>query len=154
AIDMNSYNGRSGAGNGTFQGFEDAAGPPRAPSKATALDVANRLLGMGVDPNHELTRMRPNGNGRGRFADYMMRGGTGPLMLATLSYDNDSIKLLLAHGAEVDTPNVFQITPLMAAAGMSGSSRGGVGSAIGGSGRAGKQIDPQVRAIETIDLLL
>ncbi len=78
AVDMNSYSGRSGAGNGTFQGFEDPTGPDRAESKATAMDVVNRLLKMGVDPNHELTRMRPNGNGRGRFADYMMRGGTGP----------------------------------------------------------------------------
>ncbi len=94
------------------------------------MDVVNRLLGMGVDPNHELTRMRPNGNGRGRFADYMMRGGTGPLMIAAMTYDDVAIKALLAHGAEVDVPNVFQITPLMAAAGMSGSSRGGVGSAI------------------------
>jgi ankyrin repeat protein len=153
AIDMNSYTGRSGAGNAQFQGFEtDAAPPPE--SKATALDVANRLIAMGVDTNHELTRMRPNGNGRGRFADYMMRGGTGPLMIATLTYDDDAIKLLLAHGAEVDTPNVFQITPLMAAAGMSGSSRGGVGSAIGGPGGNRKQVDPQDRAIATLDLLL
>jgi ankyrin repeat protein len=152
AVDMNSYSGRSGAGSGNFQGFEDAAGPPRPPNMATAMDVVERLLGMGVDPNHELTRMRPNGNGRGRFADYMMRGGTGPLMIATLSYDDVAIKALLAHGAEVDVPNVFQITPLMAAAGMSGSSRGGVGSAIGGGGR--QQEDIQVRVIKTLDLLL
>jgi ankyrin repeat protein len=152
AVDMNSYGGPNGAGSGNFQGFGEAPPPPRPPNKANAMDVVNRLLGMGVDPNHELTRMRPNGNGRGRFADYMMRGGTGPLMLAALNYDNDAIKALLAHGAEVDLPNVFQITPLMAAAGMSGSSRGGVGSAIGGSGH--KQIDVQARAITTIDLLL
>jgi len=96
--------------------------------------------------------MRPNGNGRGRFADYMMRGGTGPLMVAALNYDDEAIKALLAHGAEVDLPNVFEITPLMAAAGMSGSSRGGVGSAIA---RAGHQdADIQARAICTIDLLL
>jgi ankyrin repeat protein len=118
------------------------------------MEVANRLLSMGVDPNHELTRMRPNGNGRGRFADYMMRGGTGPLMLATLSYDDEAVELLLKHGAEVDTPNVFQITPLMAAAGMSGSSRGGVGSAIGGTGRGAKPVDVQAQAIKVIDLLL
>jgi ankyrin repeat protein len=64
------------------------------------------------------------------------------------------IKVLLEHGAEVDTPNVFQITPLMAAAGMSGSSRGGVGSAIGGPGRNNKPADPQAQAIKVIDLLL
>jgi uncharacterized protein len=151
AVDMNSYSGRSGFGSGNFQGFGELAGPPRPPNTAKAMDVVRRLLGMGVDPNHELTRMRPNGNGRGRFADYMMRGGTGPLMIATLSYDDVAIKALLERGAEVDVPNVFQITPLMAAAGMSGSSRGGVGSAIGGGS---KQEDIQVRVIRTIDLLL
>ncbi len=151
AVDMNSYSGSSGFGNGAFQGFGEGPREPRPPNKAKAMDVVNRLLAMGVDPNHELTRMRPNGNGRGRFADYMMRGGTGPLMLAALSYDDEAIKALLAHGAEVDLPNVFQITPLMAAVGMSGSSRGGVGSAIGGGH---KQVDAQTRAITTIDLLL
>jgi ankyrin repeat protein len=83
----------------------------------------------------------------------MMRGGTTPLMIAALTYDDEAIKVLLAHGAEVDVANVFQITPLMAAAGMSGSSRGGVGSAISGPGRA-KQVDVQARAIATIDVLL
>jgi ankyrin repeat protein len=151
AIDMNSYGGFSGFGNGNFAGFGEPL-PPHPQSTAKAMDVANRLLGMGVDPNHELTRMRPNGNGRGRFADYMMRGGTTPLMVATLSLDDVAIKALLAHGAEVDVPNVFEITPLMAAAGMSGSARGGVGSAIGGGGV--RQVDIQTRVISTIDLLL
>jgi uncharacterized protein len=153
AVDMNSFAGPNGAGSGAFQGFGEGPPPPRPPNKFTAMDMVNRLLAMGVDPNHELTRMRPNGNGRGRFADYMMRGGTGPLMVATLSYDTEAIKALLAHGAEVDAPNVFQITPLMAAAGMSGSSRGGVGSAIGG-GPGRHHGDIQSRVIETIDLLL
>jgi uncharacterized protein len=153
AVDMNSYSGPNGAGSGNFQGFGEGPPPPRDPNKANAMNVVNRLLGMGVDPNHELTRMRPNGNGRGRFADYMMRGGTGPLMLAAMNYDDEAVKALLAHGAEVDLPNVFQITPLMAAAGMSGASRGGVGSAIiGGPGH--QQVDVQARAIATIDLLL
>ena len=153
AVDMHSYNGRSGAGNAQFQGAEEISGPARAENKATAVDVVNRLIGTGVDVNHELTRMRPNGNGRGRFADYMMRGGTGPLMIATLTLDDEMVEILLEHGAEVDVPNVFQITPLMAAAGMSGSSRGGVGSAIGGPGR-GQQQDIQARAIKVLDLLL
>jgi ankyrin repeat protein len=154
AVDMNSYSGSSGFGNGNFAGFGEPPRAPRPPSTAKAMDVVNRLLNMGVDPNHELTRMRPNGNGRGRFADYMMRGGTGPVMVATLSYDDAAIKALLGHGADVDVPNVFQITPLMAAAGMSGSSRGGVGSAIGGGAGGRRQDDIQVRAITVIDLLL
>jgi hypothetical protein len=111
---------------------------------------------MGVDVNHELTRMRPNGPGRGRFADYMMRGGTGPLMIATLGNDHEAMELLLANGAEVDLRNVFQITPLMAAAGMSGTPRAGVGGSGNagggrGGGRGGAGGDPVIR---TIDLLL
>ena len=145
AVDMNSYRGGSGFGSGNFAGF-GAAPTPRQPNATKAMDVVNRLLGMGVDVNHELTRMRPNGNGRGRFADYMMRGGTGPLMVATLSYDDVAIQALLAHHAEVDLPNVFQITPLMAAAGMSGSARAG--------GGAPPSPDIQQRAIKTIDLLV
>ncbi len=137
AVDMNSFAPRGG-------GF-GAAVVPRAPSKVNAMEVVTRLLDMGADANHELTRMRPNGPGRGRFADYMVRGGTGPLMIATLSYDNVAIRTLLAHGAEVDLPNVFQITPLMAAAGMTGNGRGGAGPQDG---------DVQARAIETIDVLL
>ena len=152
AVDMNSYRGGNGFGSGNFAGFGEAPPPPRPPDTAKAMDVVERLLAMGVDPNHELTRMRPNGNGRGRFADYMMRGGTGPLMIAALNYDDVAIKALLAHGAEVDLPNVFRITPLMGAAGMSGSGRGGVGSAIIGGGS--QQRDVQARVIETMDLLI
>jgi len=147
AVDMNSYRGGSGFGSGNFQGFGGPATAPRPPNTAKAMDVVNRLLAMGVDVNHELTRMRPNGNGRGRFADYMMRGGTGPLMIATLSLDEPAIRTLLAKGAEVDLPNVFRITPLMAAVGMSGSGRagGGVGPQEG---------DVQARVIKTVDALL
>ena len=154
AVDMNSYKGGNGFGSGNFAGFGDAAPPPPPPNTANAMDLVERLLSMGVDPNHELTRMRPNNNGRGRFADYMMRGGTGPLMIATLNYDDVAIKTLLEHGAEVDLPNVFQITPLMGAAGMSGSGRGGVGSALAGGGAGAQHVDVQARAIETMDLLL
>lgn len=145
AVDMNTFFPRGfGSGSGAFAGFGDTT-ERHAPSTVKAMDVVNRLLDMGVDPNHELTRMRPNGNGRGRFADYMMRGGTGPLMIATLSYDDVAIKALLAHGAEVDLPNVFRMTPLMVAAGMSGSARGAAPP---------QAKDPQDRVISTIDLLL
>jgi ankyrin repeat protein len=149
AVDMDSYRGRSFQNLSGFAGYPGAtAAHPR--SKASAMDLVNRLISMGVDTNHELTRMRPNGNGRGRFEDYMMRGGTGPLMIATLSYDDAAIKALLAHGADVDAPNVFQITPLMAAAGLSGSGRGGGGGG-GGGPRDG---DVQARVITTMDILL
>ncbi len=146
AVDMNSYRGRGFGGPTGFAGYPGAtAAHPK--SKASAMDLVSRLISMGVDTNHELTRMRPNGNGRGRFEDYMMRGGTGPLMVATLSYDEVAIKALLAHGAEVDAPNVFQITPLMAAADM-------IGSVRSGGGPAPIQGDIQEHAMRTMGLLL
>jgi uncharacterized protein len=161
AVDMNSYGGASGFGSGTFQGFGGPPAPPRAPNKAKAMDLVNRLLDMKVDPNHELTRMRPNGNGRGRFGDYMMRGGTGAVMIAAMSRDDVALKALLDHGAEPDVPNAFQITPLMAAANMSGSGRGGIctgaGGVAAGAGAVtggGTDRNSQARAIKTIDLLL
>jgi len=149
AIDTNSFLGGGGPalGPGDVAGGNGGAPPAdRGQEPAIApLDIARRLIGMGVDVNHQLTRMRPNGPARGRFSDYMMRGGTGPLLIAAMAHDHDAIELLLANGAEVDLANVFRITPLMAAAGMSGTGRG--------TGGAGGQ-DPQATAIRTIDLLL
>ena len=145
AIDVNSWVPRAPGGASGFAGYPGAT-VLQAGNTATAMDVANRLLRLGVDPNHELTRMRPNGNGRGRFEDYMMRGGATALMVAALSYDAVAIKALLAHGAEVDAPNDFEITPLMAAASMSGA----VHSLLEPAERA----DVQAAALRAIDLLL
>jgi ankyrin repeat protein len=152
AIDMNSFRqggfgGGGGAGvnfggvGGSALGFQSASG-----NQATVkpLDVAKRLLDMGADPNHQLTRMRPNGPGRGRFADYMMRGGTTALLTAAMSYDAEAMELLLQYGAEVDEPNVFQITPLMAVAGLSGTGRP----------NNNQQGDVQPKVIAAIDVLL
>jgi ankyrin repeat protein len=152
AIDMNSFSPRGAFGGGgagvNFGGVGGSALGMQASSGGQAavrpLDVAKRLLEMGVDPNHELTRMRPNGPSRGRFADYMMRGGTSALLTATMSYDVDSMKLLLENGAEVDLTNVFKITPLMAAAGMSGTGRP----------NNSFQGDVQDRVIAAMDVLL
>src|SRR5580692_8187466 len=145
AVDMNSYKGRSFQNLSGFAGYPGATAP-HPKSTATAMQLEERLIALGVDTNHELTRMRPNGNGRGRFEDYMMRGGTGPLMVATLSWDDVAIRALLEHHAEVDAPNDFQITPLMAAASLSGSGRG--------NGGAIPPAEVQARAVETIDLLV
>ncbi|MGV3592570.1 MAG: ankyrin repeat domain-containing protein [Gammaproteobacteria bacterium] len=152
AIDMNSFTPRGGFGGGgagvNFGGVGGSALGFQASSANQVairpLDVAKRLLDMGVDPNHELTRMRPNGPSRGRFADYMMRGGTSALLTAALSYDADAMQLLLEHGAEVDLPNVFQITPLMAVAGLSGTGRP----------NNNLQGDVQPKVIAALDVLL
>jgi ankyrin repeat protein len=157
AIDMNSFRGgggfggRGGGGRNGFPAPEGEAENQSAASKVTALDVARRLIDMGVDVNHQLTRKRPYGAGRGRFADYDMRGGAGPLFVAALSNDQDAMALLLAHGAEVDLNNVLQMTPLMIVAGMRGTGRAG-GGGPGGGGPGGG--DPQARIIKGIDMLL
>jgi ankyrin repeat protein len=106
------------------------------------MDVINRLFAMGVDVNHELTQKRPYGTGGGRFAEYDKRGGTGPLMVAAMNSDHEAIQALLAHGAEVDLKNVFQMTPLMVASGMSGTGNDGA------AGPSGERVN------KTIDLLL
>jgi ankyrin repeat protein len=147
AVDMNSFRG-----DGAFGGRPPAGDtPPEADSKGpppvVAMDVVARLIGMGVDVNHQLTRKRPYGAGRGRFAEYDLRGGVGPLWVASVRHDHAAMQALLANGAEVDLPNVFQMTPLMAAAGMSGVGRGNGG----GTPAPG---DPQALAIRSIDLLL
>ena len=155
AVDMNSFRGGGGfgGGGGGRNGFPTPEGEienqPGA-SAVTAMAVVNRLIDMGVDVNHQLTRKRPYGTGRGRFADYDMRGGAGPLFIAALSNDHEAMQVLLAHGAEVDLENVMKMTPLMIVAGMRGTGR-----AIGGGGPgAGPGGDPQARMIKSIDLLL
>jgi ankyrin repeat protein len=66
-------------------------------------------------------------------------------MIAVMNNDHEAMQALLAHGAEVDLRNVFEITPLMYAVGMSGTGR-----AAGPGGAAG---DP-ARAIRTAEMLL
>jgi ankyrin repeat protein len=145
AVDMKSYRpGMGGIGGPRPRSADDVAAEETPGPKA--LDVVKRLLAAGVDTNHQLTRKRPYGAGRGRFAEYDLRGGVGPLMVASMRHDHETMKLLLAHGAEVDLPNVFQMTPLMLAVGMSGTSR-----AIGGAAPEG---DLQALMIQTADLLL
>jgi hypothetical protein len=111
------------------------------------MQVINRLLDIGVDTNHQLTQKRPYGTGGGRFEQYDRRGGTGPLMIAVMNNDHEAMQALLAHGAEVDLRNTFQMTPLMIAAGMSGTGRGAGGPGGGAGG------DPS-RTLRTLELLI
>jgi ankyrin repeat protein len=146
AVDMKTYRpAMSALAGATPRNVPDAKPEP---GKPVAMDVIKRLLAMGVDTNHELTRKRPYGNGRGRFTEYDLRGGTGALMVAAQRHDHEVIEALLAHGAEVELPNAFRMTPLMLAAGMTGTGR-----AVQG-GPAGPDGDLQSNMIRTIDLLL
>ena len=153
AVDMNSFRGGGFGGGGGRNGSRTPEGQADAQpdaSAVTAMDVVHRLLDMGVDVNHELTRKRPYGAGRGRFEDYDLRGGVSALFVATMRQDHEAMAALLAHGAEVDLNNVLQMTPLMIAASM--RAQAGPAVAPPGGGVAGG--DPQARMIKSIDLLL
>jgi ankyrin repeat protein len=130
--------GAIGGAGGPGGGFGGGGAAPARASTVTPAQVINRLIDMGVDVNHQLTRKRPYTNGRARFTDYDMRDGVGPLFLATLASDQESVEILLKHGAEVDLPNVFQMTPLMIAVGMRATGRAGGG---GDPARTGRIID-------------
>jgi ankyrin repeat protein len=161
AIDMNSRmagrpRGGAGApaaaagGPGTVlaEGVRFADGPaPKA--RSSALQLAGRLLEMGVDPNTQLNMHRPGrGGNTARFTDDLLTTGCTPLLRAAWSADHRAVELLLRHGALPDLPNVMGVTPLMGASGI------GYG---GGSSRAGVQAlgpDPEANALEVIRLLL
>ena len=147
AVDMNSFRG-----DGAFGGRvapDGMAGAPVGKDRppVSAMDVINRLISMGVDVNHELTRKRPYGAGRSRFAEYDLRGGVGTLFVASIRHDHAAMQVLLAHGAEVDLRNVFQMTPLMVAVGMSGTGRANGGGAV-------MPGDLQALTLRSIDLLV
>ncbi|MEO8307637.1 MAG: ankyrin repeat domain-containing protein [Pseudomonadota bacterium] len=124
AVDMRSFSDRFliGAGNTPAE----AAAPPNLPA---ALQVMQRLLDAGVDPNIQLNMHRPGrGGNSGRFTDDLLTAGASPLLRAAVSFDSEAIALLLQHGAIVDLPNVMGVTPLMAASGLGVSQRDTRGS--------------------------
>src|SRR5690606_22238491 len=85
----------------------------------SALQLAARLLGMGVNPNTQLNMHRPGrGANSGRFTDDLITTGCTPLLRAASTVDRLAVELLLQHGAAPDLPNVMGVTPLMAAAGI------------------------------------
>ena len=96
-------------------------GRPDRPSsdRTTALEVEERLLTAGANPNMQLKLFPPYRSlGQDRGGDGMLTVGTTPLIRAAKAGDAASIRLLLAHGALPDLPNELGITPLMAASGV------------------------------------
>lgn len=132
AVDMNTYRARE------RREYEPA-------SEASAIDIIERLLDAGVNPNPQLNMHRVGRGGNlSRFTDDLLTTGATPLLRAASAHDTDSVRLLLEHGARADLPNVMGVTPLMAAAGV-GMGRG-LSSGRGGEGQAG--------AIATLEILL
>jgi len=141
--------GRGGGGPPPGAGF--AAAPAGSP-QVSAIQIAQRLLDMGVNPNIQLDMHRPF---LGRFTDDLMNTGCTPLLRAAIGFDKEAVELLLKHGAIVDLPNVMGVTPLMAAAGIGW---GGVGGSGPGQSPVfyGRQARPALEseALELVKVLL
>lgn len=131
AVDMNTFNRRPAE--------------PVMGSETAAVDLVRMLLEAGVNPNPQLNMHRPSrGGNTGRFVDDLLTTGATPLLRAAVGRDAESVRLLLAHDALVDLPNVMGVTPLMAAAGMGVSQRD----------RTLRLDEGESRAIEVLTLLL
>ncbi len=121
-------------------------GRPDMPSldQTSSLQLIQMLLDRGANPNAQLKLFPPyRALGPDRGADMMLTMGATPLLRAAKAGDAAAIKLLLAHGANVSLPNIYGMTPVMAAAGV-GSNE------IDTRGR----FKTQQEAIESIDLLV
>jgi len=117
--------------------------------QATALELAQRLLDMGVYVDPVLNFGRPGqGGGNGRFSDEHLSTNATPLLRAAVSHDAEAIRLLLRYGAEVDKANIFGATPLLVAAGLA-TPRG-----VLSDGTFYKAPNIEDRVIETLGLLL
>jgi uncharacterized protein len=144
AVDMKTLGNRLGGGAFGVLNFGTLAS--ERGSATTALDMVRLLLEAGVNPNTQLNMHRPGrGGNSGRFTDDNLTAGSTPLLRAAITFDNESIELLLKHGALVDLPNVMGVTPLMMAGGLGSSVRDIRGSYAG---------DVQSRALPTLDLLI
>ena len=86
--------------------------------RATGLDLVQRLLEQGANPNAQL-KLRPKYRNipNDRYMDPMIVWGTTPLLRAAKAGDVPVVNLLLAHGALADLANSQGVTPLMAAVG-------------------------------------
>ena len=112
--------------------------------KVTSLQMIDRLLKAGANPNLQLKLLPPyRAVGADRGADTMLSIGTTPLIRAAKAGDTDAVKLLLARGALPDLPQQNGITPLMAAAGVGSTNIDTRGS-----------LKTQAQAIATMEALL
>jgi ankyrin repeat protein len=131
AVDMSTFRGRQPG--------------PTTSSETSAIDLVRLLLGAGVNPNPQLNMHRPSRGGNiGRFTDDLLTTGATPLLRAAIGADVEAARLLLAHGALVDLPNVMGVTPLMAAAGQG----------VSGRDRNFNPEQAQARTIEVLEVLL
>lgn len=97
-----------------------AGGRPdrRSTSETTALELVERMLEAGANPDLQLKLIPPYRSiVDDRGCDQMLTTGTTPLLRAAKTFDVEAMRLLIEHGADLELPNEDGITPLMAAAG-------------------------------------
>jgi ankyrin repeat protein len=88
--------------------------PPAVPTgNITSLELAEKLLQYGADPNVRMTR-EPSDGAR----NILNRIGSTPFLQAAKLADLPFMKLLLDYGADASIPTSEGATPLMAAAGV------------------------------------
>jgi uncharacterized protein len=87
-----------------------------------SLQLIKLLLDAGANPNLQLKLFPPYRSLRDdRGADTILSVGATPLLRAAKGGDLPVIRLLLAHGANVELPTATGISPLLAAAGVGSS---------------------------------
>jgi len=115
--------------------------------RTTSLEIIERLLDAGVNPNPQLKLLPPYRSvGADRGADTVLRMGATPLLRAAKALDAPVIRLLLDAGARTDIPNSQGAVPMTVA--------GGLGSGIGDTRGWYETADVEQRAIESLQLLL
>jgi ankyrin repeat protein len=115
--------------------------------ETTPLQIIQQLLDKGANPNLQLKLLPPfRSVGADRGVDQMLTIGVTPLLRAAKALDAPAIKLLLAHGALVNLPNIRGTTPTMAAAGL--------GSVDADTRGVYTTPDVQQRSLASLDLLL
>ena len=117
--------GRGGGGRGGPGGGAQARGGAAGSLRpvVSSMEIINRLLDSGVDPNPIMNFHRPNAPGRGRFADNQISTGTTPLFRAVQNNDMEVVQVLLAKGADPNI-NTMGYSPLLLAAGAGPGGRG------------------------------
>lgn len=125
----------------------------RSVDKTTSLELIEMLLEAGANPNLQLKLTPPyRHRGDDRGCDALLTTGTTPLLRAAKTFDVDAMRLLIAHGANLELPNDDGVTPLMAAAGY-----GSLECDIRGYGPGIPHYqteDVEEKAIAAIDVLL
>jgi ankyrin repeat protein len=107
---------------------EDPLGPPRQSGEVTSLELAQKLLEHGADPNPRITwkemhmtiglgtTRNPPNIPLGRH--YLSFVGATPFYVAARNGDAPYMRLLVKYGADPSIPTEVGVTPLMAAAGL------------------------------------